>query len=267
MTLVVSDISKHGVVMVGDSAITKKKDGKFEKVETGAVKVQYCRSANIGISMWGYGQVNDIPLDKWISKFLQSYVESNDTIESVGTLLSEQLNEIHIATGKSWSELICGFHLGGYINDLPHLYHVHCGHSNEQPHELRLYKDYPNEQHWNEKQFRFILENEFCHIRNGYNPIFGLLFENTMKYAQQLKDHLGITFPQNSIKGRLLFYKELVKFVAGVLTASGINKCVNDTLSAIAFNQQGIAINEQLAFAPETPCGKGVLDYYTLGVL
>ncbi len=36
MTLVVSDISKHGVVMVGDSAVTRKQGGTVVGVVAGA---------------------------------------------------------------------------------------------------------------------------------------------------------------------------------------------------------------------------------------
>lgn len=263
MTLVVSDISKHGVVMVGDSAVTKKRGGTVVDVVAGAVKVQYCPSANIGISMWGYGQVNGVHLDKWVFDFLQGSVTPTDTVESVGNRLAKQINEKHTPTGKPWSELVCGFHLGGYVSGLPHLYHVHCGHQGEPSHELRLYKDFPDGQHWDDAQFRFALENAFCHLRNGYHPLFGPLFDNIMKYAQQLKAHLSITFPQDNIEGRLLFYKELVKFVAGVLAASGIHRGVNDTLSAIAFDKNGIVFDEQLPFAPAKPFATGVLDYYT----
>jgi len=38
----------------------------------------------------------------------------------------------------------------------------------------------------------------------------------------------------------------LVQFIAGVLSASGEHQRVSEPLSAIAFNQNGLVINEQL---------------------
>jgi hypothetical protein len=262
MTLVVSDISKHGIVMVGDSAVTKKRGTTVIDVVAGAVKAQYCSKANIGITMWGYGQVDGNSLDKWVANFLTTSVEASDNIETVGTRLATEINRHHSTSGKPWKELVCGFHIGGYIDGLPHLYHVHCGHPGEPSHELRLYKDFPVDQHWTEPEFRHLLDNAFIHLRNGYHPLFGPLFDNIMEYSKQLKLHLGITFPQNNLEGRLSFYKELVKFVAGVLVASGKHQAVNATLSSIAFDQNGLVFNQQLPLSPATTTDPGVLDYY-----
>jgi hypothetical protein len=263
MTLVVSDISKHGIVMVGDSAVTKKRSGVVVGVVAGAVKVQYCSAANIGVAMWGYGQVDGTPLDKWVSEFLQNSVSARDDIVSIGTRLADSINRHHSATGKPWKELVCGFHLGGYLNGLPQLYHVHCGHAHEPSHELRLYKDFPNDQGWTESEFRDYLNTAFIHLRNGYHPLFAPLFDNILKYAQELKTSLSITFPQNSLQGRLRFYQELVKFVAGVLEASGVHQGVNDTLSSIGFDNTGIIFDERLPLAPATTATTGTLDFYT----
>jgi hypothetical protein len=57
MTLVVSDISRLGVLMVGDSAVTIKRRNLPDEVESGAVKVQYSEKVNIGVAMWGYANV------------------------------------------------------------------------------------------------------------------------------------------------------------------------------------------------------------------
>jgi len=262
MTLVVSDISKHGIVMVGDSAVTRKCGATIIGVDAGAVKAQYCAIANVGITMWGYGQVDNTPLDLWVSNFLSKRVDVSDNIETIGIRLANDINQYHLASGKSWQELVCGFHLGGYINGKPHLYHVHCGHQNEPSHELRLYRDYPIDQNWTEQEFQHYLDNGFIHIRNGYHPLFGTLFDNIMKYSEQLKTFFDITFPQDNLEGRLSFYKELVKFVAGVLVSSGMHEGVNSTLSSIAFNQKGIAINQELPFSPVKIPSTGILDYY-----
>jgi len=56
---------------------------------------------------------------------------------------------------------------------------------------------------------------------------------------------LGIELPHNSLEGQLNFHKLLVKFVAGALIAAGEHPGVNDRLSSISFNQNGLVTDEQ----------------------
>ena len=244
MTLVVSDISNLGIVMVGDSAVTR-----GNTVVSDAVKVQYSAPANIGVAMWGYADVGNERLDQWMAQFLQSSVKSNDSVEYVGTRIATQLNPILQKTGKPWEQLVCGFHIAGYSGGLPCLYHVHCGHANEPPHELRLYKDFPDSYGWSRAKFEFILRSGFTHLRNGYHPLFGPLFDQVLEYSKTLQVNLNISFPQSTLRSRLEFYKLLVKFVAGVLAVSGKHQGVGEPLSAIAFGENGLQINEQLSLS------------------
>ncbi|MDE3058571.1 MAG: hypothetical protein KGJ59_11515 [Bacteroidota bacterium] len=250
MTLVVSDISKHGVIMVGDSAVTRRRPANPPEVISGAVKVQYASQVNVGIAMWGRADVGGQRLDHWISDFIQNSINPGDSVEAIGNRLASTLNPILQASGKPWKDLVCGFHLGGYNNGVPCLYHVHCGHNTEPAHELRLHKDYPDDQKWSEYFFNYLLQFEFIHLRNGYHPLFGPLFDNMLEYSKSLRAHFNISFPQNSLTSRFEFYKLLVQFVAGVLPVSGLHPGVNQTLSAIAFTPNGLEINEQLSLAP-----------------
>jgi hypothetical protein len=52
MTLIVSDISRYGIIMVGDSAVTRCTGG-VKTVTADAYKVQYAEPANIGFALWG----------------------------------------------------------------------------------------------------------------------------------------------------------------------------------------------------------------------
>ncbi|MFH0992147.1 MAG: hypothetical protein V1799_19265 [bacterium] len=248
MTLVVSDISRHGVIMVGDSAVTRKRGVDPPEVISGAVKVQYFAKVNVGIGMWGQARVGDQRLDNWIATFADQSINTGDSVETIGNRLAKELNPFLERSGKPWKDLVCGFHLGGFRDDLPVLFHVHCGHNNEPAHELRLYKDYPDDQKWSEYSYNYFLNFEFLHLRNGYHPLFGPLFDNILDYSKTLRAGFNISFPQNSLNGRFEFYKLLVKFVAGVLPVAGIHPGVNQTLSSIAFTKDGLKINEQLNF-------------------
>ncbi len=258
MTLVVSDISRLGVIMVGDSAVSRGR----ESMVSGAVKVQYSTVANIGVALWGNANVGSSRMDYWISDFIQNFVQPNDTVENVGQKIVEQLNPILSASGKPWKDLVRGIHLAGYRNGNPCLFHVHTGHDTEPAHELTLYMDYPDGKGWSEYYFNFLLEFGFIQLRNGYHPLFAPLFEHVLEYSKQLRANFNISLPQPTLASRLEFYKLLVRFVAGTLVASGERQAVNDIISAVAFNKDGLVIDERLQLQ-ETPTNKNAnLDVY-----
>ncbi len=267
MTLVVSEISRHGIIMVGDSAITEYRNDKIVGVQEGAAKVQYSTKANVGIAMWGYGNVGVKRMDLWIAEFVGSMIDDQDDIENIGQQLAQQLNKELSATNRPWCLLRCGFHLAGYKDGLPRLWHIHCGHKDEPPHELRLYHDFPEDKGWTDEQFRNRLTYESYHLRNGYYPHFASLFDSIMNYSKTLKEFC-INFPQDSLKGHLDFYKLLVQFVAGTLIAAGEHPEVNDVLSAIAFNRDGLVFNEQLPVQQEIAgLPKGLMIYFNRAIV
>lgn len=244
MTLVVSDISSHGIVMVGDSAVTIEENG-IQKTESGAVKVQYSRAANIGFAIWGNALVDKKRLDKWLAEYIKNHVHTGDSVLEVAQRLADHLNPILSKSRISWATLRRGIHMAGYREGYPVLFHVHCGPENGPYHELRVHKDFPDDQRWTNEEFEQYLRNAFIHLRNGYYKIFAPLFDQMLRFASQLRQGLGIDFPPDNLIGRLNFYKILVKFVADVLQVSEIHQGVNDIISFIAFNAEGIVVKEQ----------------------
>ncbi len=251
MTMVVSEISIYGIVMVDDSAVTKKSSSGVN-VAADAVKVQYCSEANVGFALWGNAGTGSSRMDFWLDRFIHDKLRPDDSIEDIGKKLTDSLNNELIKSNKQWKDLVRGIHIAGYRNNLPVLFHIHSGHENEPPHELRLYRDYPDDKGWSEDHYSSLLRNFSYHLRNGYHPLFGRFFNATMDYAESLKKDLNITFPQNNLKGRFEFYKLLVCFIAGTLMASGLHQAVNNTLSAIAFDNEGIVIDERLSLIPSS---------------
>jgi len=69
MTLVVSDISTYGIIMVGDSAVTNR-IGKTVSVSSDAAKVQYCGKTNVGFALWGNAGVGSKRMDYWLDDFI-----------------------------------------------------------------------------------------------------------------------------------------------------------------------------------------------------
>lgn len=267
MTLVVSDVSRYGFIMVGDSAVSMYENDNLVDVRGDAAKIQYSDKTNVGIAMWGRARVGKQQLDSWIAEFIRSKIDSEDNLEMIGQRLTHQLNEELSKTNKPWSELVCGFHLAGFRNGRPKLWHIHCGHEDEPPHELRLYKDFPELMGLNDEDFQKFLtdikDRPFSHLRNGYYPIFAKLFGSIMRYSITLNQDLGINFPQDSFEGRLNFYKLLVRFVADTLLAAGEDPCVNNVLSSIAFNQNGLVIDERIPVSEKIEIlPEGLHSYY-----
>jgi len=145
-----------------------------------------------------------------------------------------------------WRDLVRGIHIAGYRDGLPVLFHIHTGHPTELAHELKLYRDFPDNKKWSELHYQYLLSYGFLHLRNGYHPIFGPLFDRILEYSGNLRANFNISFPQANIQGRMEFYKILVKFVAGTSIASGEHPAVNDILSSIAFDESGLIIDERL---------------------
>lgn len=245
MTLVVTDISRYGIIVVGDSAVTERKNNT-SSISSNAAKVQYCEKTNTGFAMWGNAGVGLLRMDHWLSAFIDTEIKKSDRVQDIGDKLTKTLNNELIKSNLGWKNLVRGIHLSGYRDGLPVLFHIHTGHPTELAHELRLYKDYPDNKNWSELHYQYLLNHGFVHLRNGYHPIFGPLFDRILEYSGDLRSNFNIRFPQRNIKGRFEFYKLLVKFVAGTLVASGEFPAVNNELSSIAFNENGVVIDERI---------------------
>ncbi|PYL74021.1 MAG: hypothetical protein DMF26_12590 [Verrucomicrobia bacterium] len=182
---------------------------------------------------------------------MNSKVHPGDSLEDVGQLLAKSLNEQIEAMKEPWDKQVRGIHLAGYRDDKPVLFHVHCGHPNEPPHELRLYHDYPDDQNWSIEEFEKLLSLGVIHLRNGFIQHFAALFDSMRTYMARLDHVLGVKLPQPSLQGRFDFYKLLVRFVADTLTVTGQTQSVNEKLSAIAFDRRGLQIDGRLDVVPK----------------
>jgi len=264
MTLVVSEVSKHGIVMVGDSAITiDRQDGTDPIAVGGASKVQYSRKANVGFAMWGYADVRGKRLDLWMDEFIRSEIEEGEEMESIGQRLTNRLKNELEQMGLPWCKLRFGIHMAGYQNGLPRLWHIHCGHSdfpyNEPPHEPRLYHDIPADNSPTDDWLWRIQEGAAPHLRNGYWRHYAKLYDAIRNDYGSFHEYLKIKLPKEPLEGRLEFHKILVRLVAGLLSAVEPHPAVNNELSSVAFTNDGLKIDERLpliegsSIAPKFP--------------
>lgn len=253
MTLVVSEITGFGVVMVGDSAVTVR--GAPTRVYTGAAKVQYSHAANVGFAMWGRACVCGEPQDRWLAKFITT-ISPTESLPSIADRLAANLNQELSNEHRPWSDLRRGIHVAGYVDGLPHLYHVHTGDPAIEEHELRVFRDFPFIHGGGLEGYRTRLETiGGYHLRNGFYEAFGTLFDAVYGYTTVLRQ-LGFRWPNGSLEHRVSLYRLLVQFLGDTLVADGRLPSVGGEIQALAFTEHGLAIDQLLPPALQPfPCG------------
>lgn len=239
MTLVVSEVSERfGCIVVGDSAVTI-----GTKVLHGAEKVHYSTDATIGFAIWGNACLAGQRLDMIISSFVSS-LGRTATPRSAGRDLAALLTREGEKDGRDWNALRGGIHICGYEGNLPVLFHVHTGDDPPAPQgPFQLHEDFPD-------------GRDGCHLRNGYYQMFASLFNGMQQYAEGL-NRLGFKWPNEAIEDRVSYYTIMVETVARTLDAAGRVPSVGGSVSAFAFNRDGIQVDKRLPRGVEDFCSKG----------
>jgi hypothetical protein len=118
MTLIATEVSEYGIVMVADSAVTVREPG--EPVVPGPLyeKLHPIPPLHGCLSMWGAAAIDGKQTDEWIAEFLAAQVYCDSLAELV-TRLAETLGALGISVPL-------GFHVAGYVENEaePLLFHV-----------------------------------------------------------------------------------------------------------------------------------------------
>ena len=213
MTLVVSEVSKFGIAMAADSAITEQFPPSWvlssgnsvpPTVRTGSQKIIPIKSINAAISVWGFGRVgtpNDkdaqVPIDRFLLDFAAP-VGNGESLEEIGNRLANTVND-RIRIG----EVRGGFHLAGYTWEgekrFPALYHIHTGHRPEGPHEqLKLYRDFPFGSGRSVDQWLNELESTTFWIRNGLYDTYSYFQSYLNDLMNRLQKETNFICPDHS---------------------------------------------------------------------
>lgn len=137
--------------MVGDSALSyENREGEIKRVERGISKLDYIPDLNIGLAYWGNAcasvGVGGISIPEAVLRLFRIRNFQRTTMYEIGQAIADELNpllEIQATARGGWSQVRCGIHLAGFWGTQPQLFHVHCGHDTEEPHELKVYMDFP----------------------------------------------------------------------------------------------------------------------------
>lgn len=198
MTLVLSEVSKLGVAMAADSAVTFGN----ERVYVGAQKLLPVYKINAGISIWGNGVVNNVDADVWLQNFIENYVKEDMSLWAMAELLAKKLNDAF--NNKPISGRM-GFHVAGFDekNGIrgPAFYHVHNGHYHIEYKNGQV-TDVPDENP-SIREFRahddrspmIYSQNDFYVTRNGDFSIFAFLHQTFGDSFRMINQMTGLNFP------------------------------------------------------------------------
>lgn len=260
MTLIVSEVSKFGIAMAADSAITEIYPSSWvlasgvtapSTVRTGAQKLLPIKAINAAISFWGFGTVGTpdnlnarIPMDQFLSDFADS-VGEDASLEDVGNQLADLVNS-RIRVGKVRG----GFHLAGYTQEsgklFPALYHIHTGHKPEGPHgSLKLYRDYPFGIGKNVDQWLRELQTTPFYLRNGLYDTYAYFSYYLNKLMERLQQEKNFICPDYSrfptgLEARGRFLKLQIQTICEFYRLSNRLETIAMPISWITISPNGI---------------------------
>jgi len=240
MTLIITEVSRYGIVMVADSAITSitTKNGNIHSIsieENGATKLSKIDYLNAGISWWGLATINNKNTEEWLSEFIE---KNKNNCKSVSEFAKKLETELRNVLGKIDTEM--GFHLAGYERssrgNLPSFYHVTNSAKNDcfdhSTKEFEAQPDYTPEK-YDPSIFRI--------TRNGAYFIYANISNMLQQFFNQLAATQGIMIPgKQSLDGReeyLRFYMEMIKKIFSI---SNLEQTIGGKVASMKIDSSGI---------------------------
>jgi hypothetical protein len=247
MTLIITELSKFGIAMVADSAITYTEilpDGKeFSRVLNGAQKLQAIPYLKAGISVWGLGGIptrnGNLSTDVWLNDFIERHSQIV-TLPEYADCLVRELQE---SVGEYQTPV--GFHLAGFVDvenqELPTFYHIRNvdgTFAHYELHEFIAGQDFPP---------RALADNESYITRNGDYGAYATLAAAVQNALPRIQAGIGINIPYPSLQGRIAYHSAWIKFVSELYASSGLLRTIGGSISAL-----GIYPNGQIIYYPSS---------------
>ena len=237
MTLIITELSELGIVMVGDTAQTidclNPNHTVEERAFKGLIKVLPVQKLNAGLAYWGWTKMppyreNGVWLDWWLQDFVNSRRNEYDTLEDLAHLLEAELRRNVPRLSDLVLEVLPtgdgGIHLAGFeeVNGAlePCFWHIHNGHSQTlperriDPHIVNANPDFPAHR----------LEQGTAYFtRNGDIEAYARFFDNHLStYMQEIYNEQGIILPFPSLISRAEFWSAQIRFISALYEASGV---------------------------------------------
>jgi len=246
MTLIITELSKFGIAMVADSAVTcteRLPSGQsFPRVLNGALKLQLIPHFSAGVSVWGLGTLptnsGQVATDIWLHDFIQQH-SSVASLNEFAHALTTELQEI---AGNIQEPL--GLHLAGYVDlegrKLPTFYHIRNNDGNfiegYNIHEFIQGHHFPPQE---------IAEGDDCfRVRNGgYGP-YAILSASVERVLPQIRSDpaLNIAIPSPSLWGRIAYFTAWIRFVSDLYASSELLRTIGGRIYALGISPNGQVI-------------------------
>lgn len=229
MTLIITELSKFGIAMVAETAVTEIIDfsgRRMARVLNGAQKLQQIPYLNAGISVWGLGSISDIPTDIWLMDFISQHA----SVSSIADFAMKLVDSLQDEIGDIKEPL--GFHLAGYVTvngrNLPTFYHVRnvdgtYKHYNQ--HEFIPGQDIPP---------REIVSEPYPITRNGDYGLYARLSEVQEMIMPFVEAETGVSIPAQSLTGRVRYHAAWVKFISDLYNSADLMRTIGANVSGLA---------------------------------
>jgi len=243
MTLIITELSKLGIAMAADTALTVESLNPRRTIEdrafNGLIKLLPVKKLQAGISYWGWSQIppnkeigNGVWMDWWLRDFLVKKHNKYSTIEELALLLESELRAPGGIPRLSDSEFETmpygtgGIHLAGFTDyedkKVPCFWHIHNGRSQALPDKkidpkiVNANNDIPPE-----KFLELQKQSKTPLIRNGEIEKYARFFDNYLvKYLSKLRKEMGfILYP--TLLHRAEFLKAQIRFISELYSVGG----------------------------------------------
>jgi|SRR4030042_1099424 len=248
MTLILTELSKFGIAMATDSAITytdaRTPDGKLkDRVFYGLRKLFPIPKLKAGVSFWGYGDFQGVYLDNWLENFIEKMEPKYDSLKDFAILLQDELRKKIPKLGpRQELEATHGFHLAGYVDyenrKIPTLWHIHNGISamvkDIDPTLINANYDVPPERYIEHERTGYTLI-----LRNGNIGVHNVLFEKIKELFRVLHDDGFLVFYPPSLETRARFLRFLIKTTEGVVNLTNEIHNIGGNIETMTISPKG----------------------------
>lgn len=244
MTLIITDVSDDGIVMLGDTRLTQDW-GKLDTYDDDCRKVQVV--GNLGaLAIWGIGTIEGERSDRWMTNFITKVAATCTSLQGFADVLCAELQK---AIGKGQVDPdrpgriqnAFGVHLAGYVEAdgsvLPALYHLR---NVDGPYGGFASYDFTPQLEVPIGSLPGI--NGTAIWRNGDFGPYASLVDAVAPAIQTISESFGRPVPVSNLGGRMLYHAAWIRFVSDLYAASEIKKTIGTTVHAVQIRHDQVAV-------------------------
>jgi hypothetical protein len=194
----------------------------------------------MSFGIWGDASTPGEPYYKWFGDLVAS-LPAGLGLQDVAEEIAQQVNALIGSMGLRWSILRRGIHVAGFEDDLPCIFHVHTGAADEEQHELRVFRDYPDIHGGGRADYaRTLQAGGWFQLRNGRHDLLNTIGAHLEEIRREFKKVYGKSVPGPDLAAQFALDRATVHFCAGLLASAGAAPSVSEELDGYAFGARGL---------------------------